>query len=73
MDDEYLEHVATEGERWDTLAHRYYGDPFAYERLIDANPHVPIRPFIAAGTLLAIPLIEPTTAAASEDLPPWKQ
>lgn len=70
---EYLEHVATEGERWDTLSWRYYGDPYGFERIIVANPHVPITPFIAAGTKLAIPLIEPPASTTTEDLPPWKQ
>lgn len=70
---EYLEHVATEGDRWDSLAYKYYGDPYGYERIIVANPHVPIAPFIAAGTKVAIPLIEPPAATATEDLPPWKQ
>lgn len=70
---EYLEHVAVEGDRWDTLAYRYYGDPFGYQRIVAANPHVPIRPFIAAGTKLAIPLVEPATGtAAGEEMPPWK-
>lgn len=30
----YLEHVTTDGERWDNLAWRYYGDALAYERII---------------------------------------
>lgn len=30
----YLEHVTSEGERWDNLAWRFYGDALAYERII---------------------------------------
>lgn len=71
---EYIEHLAVEGDRWDRLSYRYYGDPFAYEGIIVANPHVPIAPYIAAGTRLAIPLIEPDAGTAStEELPPWKR
>lgn len=73
MASEHLEHVAREGDRWDSLAYQYYGDPFGYVRLIEANPHVPIRPYIAAGTRLAIPLIEPAAAASTEEMPPWKR
>ena len=38
----YLTHITTEGERWDQLATRYYGDPLQYERIVAANPHVPL-------------------------------
>ena len=33
----YLTHITTEGERWDQLATRYYGDPLQYERIVAAN------------------------------------
>ena len=26
----YLEHITTDGERWDNLAWHYYGDALAY-------------------------------------------
>ncbi|AOJ71038.1 MULTISPECIES: tail protein X [Burkholderia] len=67
----FLTHVTTEGERWDQLAHRYYGDPFAYERIIAANPDVPITPLLPSGLALSIPVI--ARAELSEDLPPWKR
>jgi phage tail protein X len=64
-----LTHVTTEGERWDQLAWRYYGDAHRYQPIVDANPHVPISAALPAGLTLAIPLLEPV--AATEDLPPW--
>ena len=73
MSGEWIEHVAKLGDRWDTLAYAYYGDPFGYMRLIEANPHVPIRPFIEPGTQLVIPLIEPDDDGQALELPPWKQ
>ncbi|MBQ4783316.1 hypothetical protein F9U38_22755, partial [Pectobacterium versatile] len=45
----YLEHITTQGERWDTLSHLYYGDPLGYPRIIAANPHVPIVPLLPSG------------------------
>lgn len=39
----FLEHVTRDGERWDSLAWQYYGDPLGYPRIIAANPHVPSR------------------------------
>lgn len=66
----FLQHITAEGERWDALAYRYYGDPFAYERIIVANPSQPIEDVLPAGQVLMIPLIE-AAEATSEDVPPW--
>lgn len=69
---EYREHVTTEGERWDTLAAVYYGDPYRYEPIIRANPNVPVFQVFPAGILLRVPVLEASTSSL-EDLPPWKR
>ena len=33
-----IEHVVTEGDRLDLLAHHYYGDARLWWRIVDANP-----------------------------------
>ena len=68
----YVEYTALEGDRWDLIAYRMYGDAYAYEPIIAANPTVPIRPRIAAGTRLLIPLREPELVDEA-DVPPWKR
>ncbi|WP_432719837.1 tail protein X [Jeongeupia wiesaeckerbachi] len=65
----FLTHITTQGQRWDQLSVLYYGDPFQYERIIVANPHVPLLPCLPAGLTLSIPVIEQQDV--SEDLPPW--
>ena len=70
---DYLEHVTTDGDRWDLLAHDYYGNAHEYERIIAANPAVAIIPILPGGITLRIPVIELTDAIANEDLPPWKR
>lgn len=65
----YLEHVTTEGERWDNLARRYYADALAYERIIAANPHVAIIPVLPSGVRLIIPVI--SASQTTSELPPW--
>lgn len=65
----FLTHVTTQGERWDAIATRYYGDPFEYERIIEANPHVPLTVDLPSGLVLSIPVIE--RADVIEELPPW--
>jgi phage tail protein X len=70
----HLEIVTTQGERWDLLAWRYYGDPTRYEPIITANPHVPIVPILESGWRLAIPVLDRESAPVLEaDLPPWKR
>lgn len=66
----YLEHTTTEGDRWDLLAWRYYGDALAYERIIATNPSVPIIPVLPSGVRLVIPMAE--AAAQAVEPPPWK-
>ncbi|MBN3264580.1 tail protein X [Pectobacterium brasiliense] len=63
----HLEHITTQGERWDTLSYRYYG----YPRIIAANPHIPIVPLLPSGLVVLIPIIEQAEASKAEDTPPW--
>jgi len=65
----FITHVTTEGERWDQLAWRYYGDAHRYLPIVQANPHVPITAILPSGLTLAIPILELVTSA--QDLPPW--
>ncbi|PIV89283.1 MAG: hypothetical protein COW48_01265 [Hydrogenophilales bacterium CG17_big_fil_post_rev_8_21_14_2_50_63_12] len=68
----HIRHITTEGERWDLLAWRYYGDATAYERIITANPAVPFVETLPGGIELAIPVIEVSATISPEELPPWK-
>lgn len=65
----YIEIVTLEGDRWDLIADRAYGDPYDYERIIAANPHIPIRPVLPAGLRVRVPVVE---APSVGGLPPWK-
>ncbi|QZP26228.1 tail protein X [Pseudomonas mosselii] len=65
----FIPHVTTEGERWDQLAWRYYGNAHRYLPIVQANPHVPLHGALPSGLTLAIPVLEPQPA--TEDLPPW--
>ncbi|QQJ05214.1 hypothetical protein HFQ69_23510 [Salmonella enterica subsp. enterica serovar Agona] len=67
----FLEHITRDGERWDSLAWQYYGDPLGYPRIIAANPHVAITPVLPSGVLLLIPVIEAEDARTEEDIAPW--
>lgn len=69
----YYEHTTKDGERWDTIAYDFYGDPTLYEGIIAANPTVKITPMLDAGTRLKIPVIDTSQSLGAEELPPWKR
>ncbi|WP_310620882.1 tail protein X [Flexibacterium corallicola] len=75
---EFLEHTTEPGERWDTLAAKYYGDADLSDLLITANRDQflkevkPIPSVLPAGLILTIPVIEQETIDESL-LPPWKR
>lgn len=65
---EYLQHIASQGDRWDSLSYQYYGDATDYERIITANSDMAITTTLAAGAIVLIPIIDeiqaqPTIAA----------
>jgi phage tail protein X len=68
----HLNHITTDGERWDSLAHKYYGDVTEMARLIAANPHIPIVETLPGGLTVAIPIIDAANDIDS-DLPAWKR
>ena len=70
---EYIEHRATEGDRWDTIAYAYYGDALQYEPIVTANPDIPIIPVLPSGILIRVPVLDLTDTLTSEELPPWKR
>ena len=67
---EYLQHIASDGDRWDTLSYQYYADPMGYERIISANRHLPINTTLKAGQIVFIPIITVNNTTKGE-LPPW--
>lgn len=71
-----LEHITIEGERWDTLAWDYYGNPFMYSRIIEANPALDIGTRLPSGLVILIPIIpaaQMNEVLADKFLPPWKR
>lgn len=65
----YLQHIASEGDRWDSVSYQYYGDATAYEQIIIANKHLPITATLSAGQIVFIPII--STPPKTDDIPAW--
>ena len=71
-----IEHITIQGDRWDLLAWRYYGNPHAYGRIIEANPDVDITTVLPSGLVILIPVLSATENQAvisADNLPPWKR
>ncbi|UTG70790.1 tail protein X [Neisseria subflava] len=58
MSESVLRHLTREGDRWDLIAWRYYGNPLEISRLIAANLTV------------FVPVI-PAKPQTQADMPPW--
>ncbi|HJU11520.1 MAG TPA: tail protein X [Candidatus Binataceae bacterium] len=70
----FITHTTAAGERWDTLAWRYYGDATLFGPLIQTNPQIPIEPVLEAGLTIAVPLLMVNPAVQqTANLPPWKR
>lgn len=68
----YTRYTTIQGDRWDTVAYKAYGDPMKITPIAEANPHVPKSPVLPAGIILNIPIQERENVT-SNILPPWKR
>lgn len=66
-----LRHITTDGERWDQLAYRYYGNAMAYERIVTANPDIPLMLELPGGLELVIPIVEDSASVSNQGDPEW--
>lgn len=67
------EYVAIQGDRWDTIAYKAYGDASKFNPIIEANPSVSLVTSFAGGERLVVPIIEISNLTDKSLLPPWKR
>jgi phage tail protein X len=66
--------MTTAGERWDTIAWKYYGDATLFGPIIQTNPQIAIEAVFEAGLNIGVPILVVNQAAQNQaDLPPWKR
>ncbi|MFD0710640.1 tail protein X [Paenibacillus sp. GCM10027626] len=63
------EYVTIQGDTWDGISYKLYGDASQMTALMDLNPAHIRTVFFSSGVLLKTPDVQPQPAA---DLPPWK-
>lgn len=66
---QFILHRTVAGQRWDSIAWQWYGDPTLVNPLIMTNPAVAIVATFDAGVELAVPIL--ANESAPVDLPPW--
>lgn len=67
---DYLTYTSLEGDRWDLIAYRFYGDIDQMTRIIEANPNMTLSEVLPTGTKLYIPIIA-GLPPNNKDLPYW--
>ena len=69
-----INYTVKQGERWDSLAWKFYGSVKAMNVLIENNPTIPLSAVLASGTQVVVPIIDNTSEIVkSTNLPPWKR
>lgn len=69
-----VEYITKQGDRWDTIAFKAYGDSTLINGIIEANTSIVISPILEAGTRVIVPILESGEIQIdSELLPPWKR
>jgi hypothetical protein len=69
---DYTTYTTIEGDRWDTVAWKAYGDANRYTEIAEANRAVPLTDILPAGLTLRIPVLVEAELDTNL-LPPWKR
>ncbi|WP_094607729.1 hypothetical protein SPSIL_009090 [Sporomusa silvacetica DSM 10669] len=62
-------YTTKQGDMWDSIAKKLYGDEYLMQDLIEANPDHVTTVIFSAGVVLTVPT---STTTTSSSLPPWK-
>lgn len=68
----YTKYTTLQGDRWDTIAYKAYGDATKYSAIIEANPFIPKSGVLPSGVTVFIP-VQDRPAVNTSNLPPWKR
>lgn len=68
----FTEYTTIEGDRWDTIAWKAYGDASLYLTIAAANRTIPLNAVLEAGTKIMVPVLEEVELDVNL-LPPWKR
>jgi phage tail protein X len=66
-----ISYTTQQGDMWDSISHKLYGDVKFTDVLINANPEFRYVYIFSEGIVLSVPDVEERITA--DDLPPWKR
>lgn len=66
-----MTYTTIQGDKWDGIAYKVYGDTKFTDVLIEANIEYRDIYIFSSGVVLEVPEVE--TRITSDDLPPWKR
>lgn len=69
---DFTKYISREGDRWDLISYRAYGNVNLMNLIIAANPTVPIYDVMPSGITLKIPT-QAAPQVSANLLPPWKR
>jgi phage tail protein X len=71
---ETVTYKTQQGDRWDTIAYKAYGDPKLFNGIMQHNSNLPAYDVFPGGVEVLVPIIEESENAIDKNLlPPWKQ
>ena len=69
----YTDYTTEEGDRWDNIAFKAYGDAQQMPAIIAANRNLGIPESFAAGVKILVPILTENDLTSPDNLPPWKR
>lgn len=66
-----LRYTTRDGDRWDLIAYKHYGNAMLIDGLIAANPHLPLAETFKSGLTVFIPVLANKPNSNQDKLPPW--
>ncbi len=69
---DFVEYTTIQGDRWDTVAYKAYGDAMMFPQIAQANRGIPLDVVFVDGVKLKVPVLDAVTLDTNL-LPPWKR
>jgi phage tail protein X len=69
----FTQYTTIEGDRWDTIALKAYGEQTRFSIIQAVNPNVPSTDVFEGGIRLLIPIIEDNSRFENELLPSFRK
>lgn len=66
-----IRYITRDGDRWDLIAHKHYGNALMIDGLIAANQHLPLAEEFASGLTVFVPVLPHKLQNTQATMPPW--